>query len=83
MSKAKLTIENKELAKFNSGVELAGLKILDQQNIGDVNQVQIYYKTEQQILMCGRYMEKIGNNVIQETEKKAEVKTPVKRKGKK
>lgn len=59
MSKAKLTIENTELEKFKSCAELAGMRVLEVQNLGTLNQVLCYYKVEQQILMCGRYMEKI------------------------
>lgn len=62
MSKAKLTIENIELEKFKSCVQLAGMRILEIQNIGSLNQVLTYYKTEQQLVVCGRYMEKIKDN---------------------
>lgn len=59
MSKAKLTIENTELEKFQSCVQLAGMKVLEVKNLGTLNQVLTYYKTEQQLIMCGRYMEKM------------------------
>ena len=64
MSKEKLTIENNELDKFKSCAELAGLRVLEVQNLGALNQVQVYYKTGQQLLMCGRYMEKLHEQIV-------------------
>lgn len=69
MSKAKLTISNQELPKFKDAVDLAGLKILGEQNVGEVNQVVVYYKTEMQIFDCGRYMEKITKALVHPVKK--------------
>lgn len=61
MSKGKLTIENTELDMFKSCVDLAGMRVLEVQNLGTLDQVVVYYKTEQQLITCGRYMEKLLN----------------------
>lgn len=73
MSKAKLTLSNEELPKFKDASDLAGLKILGEQNVGEINQVVVYYKQEQQIFECGRYMEKITKSLVP-TEKRTPAK---------
>lgn len=63
MSKAKLTIANAELETLKNSCMLQDVKVLEIQNVGDLNKVQINYKTEQQIFEIGRTMERVKTSV--------------------
>ena len=76
MSKAKLTIEANELEKFKQAFELAEIKVLQVVPMGTLNKVEISYKTEQQLITSGRYVERVSNIA-------PEIKTEVKNQNKK
>lgn len=83
MSKAKLTIEANEMQKFKQAFTLADVKVLQTVPMGDLHKVEVNYKTEQQLVQVGRYVERVNENEpITETEVKPKQKQNVKAKQK-
>ena len=82
MSKAKLTIEANEMQKFKQAFTLADVKVLQTVPMGDLHKVEVNYKTEQQLVQVGRYVERVNENQPIEIEVKPKQKQNVKAKQK-